>query len=483
MATPASITSPARSKMRLPEPMTSRPQHLYFAAEGMLTAAGVVAGMATMEDEFVYIGTRHQWGHLEPQLFGLRHVDRRQHVYIIGKTGSGKSTLLRNMIVQHIALGHGIGLIDPHGDLAEEILRHIPARRADDLVYFNPADLDHPIGLNVLGHVPPAERPLVASGIVAAFKSLWRDSWGPRMEYILHMTLAALLECENVTLLGVPRMLTDSGYRQWVLRQVKDPFIRAFWLEEYERYDDRFRREAIAPIQNKVGQFMTAPVLRNIIGQVANKVNLRFMMDTHRIFIANLAKGQIGEDKANLLGSLLVAQFHLAAMSRSTLPEAERRDFFLFVDEFQNFTTDTFASILAEARKYRLCLALSHQYTQQLPLVLQQALFGNVGTVISFRIGYSDAAVLAAEYSAVFPRETFVGLQRFETVVQHIDNGEPRPPFVATSLPKIALPSRPSTKLEQRSREKYATPRNKVEERLSAWMRDKSHRWSGKGSP
>jgi energy-coupling factor transporter ATP-binding protein EcfA2 len=433
------------------------------------------------DDEFIYIGKRHQWGHLEPQLFGLRHIDRRQHVYVIGKTGSGKSTLLRNMIVQHLTLGHGIGLIDPHGDLAEEVLRNIPPGRADDLVYFNPADLDHPIGLNVLGRVPPDERPLVASGIVAALKGLWRDSWGPRMEYILHMTLAALLECENVTLLGVSRMLTDAGYRRWVLKQVRDPFIRAFWLEEYERYDERFRREAIAPIQNKVGQFMTAPVIRNIIGQVANKVNLRFMMDTQRIFIANLSKGRIGEDKANLLGSLLVAQFHLSAMSRSAQPESERQDFYLFVDEFQNFTTDTFATILAEARKFRLCLTLSHQYTQQLPLPMQQALFGNVGTVVSFRVGYTDAAVLASEYSAIFPRETFVGLQRFETVIQHIDNGQPREPFLAASLPRIPVPERPPTKLEQRSREKYAMPRQKVEERINAWIGDQAHPKAGKG--
>jgi energy-coupling factor transporter ATP-binding protein EcfA2 len=426
-----------------------------------------------MNEDLIYIGKRHQWGHQEPQLFGLRHVDRRQHVYVIGKTGSGKSTLLRNMLLQHVALGHGVGLIDPHGDLAEEILQLVPRNRADDLVYFNPSDLDHPIGLNLLARVPRDERPLVASGIISAFKGLWGESWGPRMEYILHMTIVALLECENVTLLGIPRMLTDARYREWVLRQVKDPFIRAFWTDEYERYDERFRREAIAPIQNKVGQFLTAPVVRNIIGQVRNKVDLRFMMDDQRIFIANLAKGRIGEDKANLLGSLLVAQFHLSAVSRSSLPEDQRQDFFLFVDEFQNFTTDTFANILAEARKYRLCLTLSHQYTRQLPLEMQQALFGNVGTVVSFRVGYTDAAVLAAEFSAVFPKEAFVGLQRFETLIQHIDNGEPRAPFKAASLPKLEVPCRASTNIEHRSREKYASAREKVERRLRAWMADR----------
>jgi energy-coupling factor transporter ATP-binding protein EcfA2 len=425
----------------------------------------------SMHDDLIYIATRHQWGHPEPCLFGLRTVDRRQHVYVIGKTGSGKSTLLRNMIIQHVTLGHGVGLIDSHGDLAEDVLAHIPPHRADDLVYFNPADLDHPIGLNVLARVPSDERHLVASGIIAAFKSLWRESWGPRLEYILHMTVSALLECENVTLLAIPRMLGDASYRQWVLRQVKDPFIRAFWTQEYERYDERFRREAIAPIQNKVGQFLTAPIIRNIIGQVRTKVNLRFMMDEHRLFIANLAKGKIGEDKANLLGSLLVAQFHLAAMSRSAQLENDRQDFFLFIDEFQNFTTDAFASILSEARKYRLCLTLSHQYTQQLPLEMQQALFGNVGTLVSFRVGYSDATVLAAEYSSVFPKEVFVGLPRFEIVVQHIENGEPREPFRAAALAPLKLKTRSPEALAARSRQKYSAPRRQIEDRLYRWMR------------
>jgi hypothetical protein len=444
-------------------------------------STGVAAVLAIMNEELIYIGKRFQWGYPEAQLFGLHNADRRQHVYVIGKTGSGKTTLLRNMIVQHIALGHGVGLIDPHGDLADEILKHVPRHRADDLVYFNPADLEHPIGLNLLARVSRDERPLVASGIISVFKSLWRDSWGPRMEYILHMSLAALLECENVTLLGVPRMLTDPLYRRWVLRQVHDPFIHAFWTQEYERYDERFRREAIAPIQNKVGQFLTAPVVRNIVGQVRNKVNLGFMMDSQRLFIANLAKGRIGEDKANLLGSLLVAQFHLSAIARSVRPQADRKDFFLFVDEFQNFTTDAFATILTEARKYRLCLTLSHQYTKQLPLELQHALFGNVGTVISFRVGYNDAAVLASEYSTIFPRETFVGLQRFETLIQHIEHGEPSEPFMAASLPRLEVNARNPRKLLERSREKYAGNREQVERRINAWIKERDAMTTGKG--
>ncbi|MEW6156560.1 MAG: type IV secretion system DNA-binding domain-containing protein [Verrucomicrobiota bacterium] len=318
----------------------------------------------------IIIGERHGWG--DPQPFGMAAADRRQHVYIIGKTGSGKTTLLRNLIIQHITLGHGVGLIDPHGDLAEELLHHIPPRRADHLVYFNPGDLEYPIGLNLLANVRPDDRHLVASGIVGAFKGIWRDSWGPRLEYILYNAVVALLDCQNVALLGVNRMLVDERYRATIIRQVKDPFIRSFWAEEYAGYDARFQREAIAPIQNKLGQFLLNPVIRNILGQVKTKVSIPFVMDNGRLFIANLSKGQLGHDKANLLGSLLVTQFQLGAMARATKPEADRRDFYLFIDEFQNFTTDAFASILAEARKYRLCLTLSHQYIDQLALPIRQ---------------------------------------------------------------------------------------------------------------
>src|SRR6267154_696246 len=276
-----------------------------------------------MNDDYIILGERQDWG--EPKPFGISAVDQRQHIYVIGKTGSGKTTLLRNMILQHILLGHGVGLIDPHGDLAEEILDHIPKNRTDHVCYFNPSDLDFPVSMNLLANVATDERHLVASGIVSAFKGIWRDSWGPRLEYILYNAVAALLDCPNTSLLGVNRMLIDDNYRAWVIRQIKDPFIRAFWSEEYAGYDERFKREAIAPIQNKLGQFLLNPVIRNILGQVKTKVSIPFIMDHSRIFIANLPKGQLGEDKANLLGSLLATQFQLAAMARSKVPESERR--------------------------------------------------------------------------------------------------------------------------------------------------------------
>lgn len=416
-----------------------------------------------------FIGHKHTWGGAEV-LFGIKTVDHRQHVYTIGKTGSGKTTLLRNLLIQHIEAGQGVALIDPHGDLAEDLLNHIPSHRSRHVVYLNPSDLEHPIGINLLANVPPDSRHVVASGIVAAFKSIWRDSWGARMEYILYNCLAALLDCENATLLGVPRLLTDPDFRAWVVRQIRDPFVKNFWLDEYEKYDERFRREAISPIQNKVGQFLMNPPIRNILGQVKSKIDFRFIMDDRRIFIANLSKGKLGADKANLLGSLLTTQFQLAAMSRSDIPEHERQDFFLFIDEFQNFTTDAFASILSEARKYRLCLTLSHQYIDQLSLEIRQAVFGNVGTIISFCIGSTDAEVLEKEFGGEFPHSRFTDLDRFEILVRLLQDGISSVPFHAFTLPPVATNYLRRDNLIRQSRAKFGTHRHVIEEKIMRWL-------------
>jgi len=451
-----------------------------FNTTRIFSMAGVAAGFGTMNDHTITIGEREGWG--ESRRFGISAKDERQHLYIIGKTGSGKTTLLRNLILQHIALGHGVGVIDPHGDLAEELLNHIPPKRADHLVYFNPGDLEFPIGLNVIGNVAPDDRHLVSSGIVSAFKGIWRDSWGPRLEYILYNAVSALLDCRNATLLGVNRLLTDDAYRAKVVRQIKDPFIRAFWAEEYENYDERFKREAIAPIQNKIGQFLLNPVVRNILGQVKAKVNIRFMMDNSRLFIANLSKGQLGNDKANLLGSLLVTQFQLGAMARSNQPEDKRRDFYLFIDEFQNFSTDAFASILAEARKYRLCLTLSHQYIEQLSPPVRQAVFGNVGTLIAFRIGYADAEVMEKEFGKTFTASALADLEQYEAVVKLLEDGTNLEPFRAKMFAPLENRIGRRDRLVALSRHRFATPRAVIEDKLKRWMgtlndrRESNHR-------
>lgn len=426
-----------------------------------------------MDDQITYVGYRQLWGG-DPALFGISAADWRQHVYVIGKTGSGKTTLLRNLILQHIAAGHGVGLIDPHGDLSDELLNHFPPSRADDLVYFNPADVEHPIGLNPLADVPRDDRHLVASGIVGAMKGIWRDSWGPRLEYLLYNAVVLLLDCPNASLLGVNRIFVDPQYREWALSQCTDPFVRLFWKDEYEKYDPRFQREAIAPIQNKLGQFLTSSVIRNILGQVRCKFSIPFMMNNKRVFIANLAKGKLSAEKANLLGSLLITQFQLAAMSRAERPEAERQDFFLFIDEFQNFTTDVVAPILSEARKYRLCLTLSHQFVEQLPIAIRQAVFGNVGTLIAFRIGHLDADALAKEFGQTYSAEQFVDLGRYEVLVRSIENGKTTGPFRASTLPPIENAIGRKDKLIARSREKYGTRRQSVEAKLNQWIT----RWS-----
>lgn len=422
------------------------------------------------EESIIQIGLRQGWN--TPQPFGISPADHRFHLYIIGKTGSGKTTLLRNLLIQHITQGHGVGLIDPHGDLAEDILDSIPPWRTNHLVYFNPSDLEHPIALNLLANIPKDERHLVASGIVSACKSIWHESWGPRLEYILYNSIAALLDCENTSLLGVNRMLVDERYRAWVVRQVKDPFIRNFWEHEYVGYDIRFQREAIAPIQNKLGQFLLNPVIRNILGQAKRKVDVSFTMDNSRLFVANLAKGKLGHEKANLLGAFLVAQFQLAAMARATIPEEERKDFFLFIDEFQNFSTDAFASILSEARKYRLSLGLSHQFMAQLSPQLQQAVLGNVGTIVCFKIGHFDAEIMEKAFGKEFLAHQLVDLGRYEIAIQLSENGESRYPFQATTLAPMESTIGHKETLIGRSRERFSTPRRIVEEKFNRWVRN-----------
>jgi hypothetical protein len=435
----------------------------------MQGVCGSAAGFGTMNAEaHILIGQRQGWATTLP--FGISSKDFRHHVYIIGKTGSGKTTLLRNLLVQHITLGHGVGLIDPHGDLAEDLLNYIHPRRTDHLVYFNPGDLQFPVAFNLLANVLPDERHLVASGIVEACKNIWRDSWGPRLEYILYNAISALLECQNTSLLGVNRLLTDESYRKWVIRQIKDPFIRNFWMDEYESYEIRFQREAIAPIQNKLGQFLLNPVIRNILGQVKRKVDIPFTMNSERLFIANLAKGKLGNDKANLLGSLLVTQFQLGAMARTDVPEDKRRDFFLFIDEFQNFSTEAFTSILAEARKYRLSLILSHQFIDQLSPSIQQAIFGNVGTLISFHVGYADAELMEKAFGKELLARQFVDLGRHEIAVSLSVTGENQVPFKAKTFSSSELSFGRRDNLVFKSRERFATARTVVEEKLGRWL-------------
>jgi len=422
-----------------------------------------------MNQDEVFIGMRQLWGQEKP--FGLSPAERRHHTYIIGKTGSGKTSLLRNMILQDIAVGRGVGVLDPHGDLAEDLLDHIPSWRTDHVVYFNPADLAHPIGLNLLAHVKPDQQPLVASGVVSAFKNIWGDSWGPRLEYILYASVASLCQCQNVTLLGLQRILADEQFRQWVVNQLVDPVLRRFWTHEFAGYDKRFLAEVISPIQNKVGQLLMAPSIRNVLGQVRSRIDFRFMMDHRRVFIANLSKGRLGEDKASLIGSLLVTQFQLATMSRAEVSEDDRQDFQLYVDEFANFCTDSFSSILSEARKYRLCLTLSHQYLEQVPPGIRSAVLGNIGTIVCFRISESDAQVIAREIGGGYSASLISGQRNFEICVRTMQNDGGSNPFSASTLSPLFLGYGCGKNIVSRSRQRYGTPRREVENKINRWMR------------
>lgn len=420
------------------------------------------------EDDVVFIGKRLAWG--GETMFGVGGKDRRQHTYCIGKSGSGKSSLLRNVLIQDIHAGRGVALLDPHGDLASDLLEHIPPDRTDDVVYFDPSDRDHPVSFNLFASADADGRHRVASGIITAFKSIWRDSWGPRLEYILYASVAALLECQNTSLLGLPRMLVDADYREWVVRQVRDPVVRSFWVDEFAHYDPRFLREAIAPIQNKVGQLLMSAPIRNILGQVRSRIDLRYVMDHRKIFIANLSKGLLGEDKANLLGALLVTQFQNAAMCRAEIPEEERADFHLIIDEFQSFATDSIISILSEARKYRLCLTLAHQYLDQLPEGVAEAVFGNVGTLIAFRVGEKDAAVLSREFGGHYDPSMYSTLDNHRVCVKLLADGGYGDAFLGTTLPPLNTHYGRGRNLIQRSRERYTAPRRVVEEKIRRWL-------------
>jgi hypothetical protein len=422
-----------------------------------------------MDEWHIVLGVRESGGGEYP-VYLLPH-DRRHHLYAIGKSGTGKTTLLRNLILQDICAGNGVGVIDPHGDLATELLDYIPRHRIDEVAYFNPADLEFPVGFNLVGQTLPDDRHLVASGVVGVFKSTWPDSWGPRMEYILYAAVAALLDCENVSLLGIQRMLSDGRYRAWVVKQIKDPLVRAFWTEEFERFNTPLQQEMVAPIQNKVGQLLMSPHLRNILGQIRCRIDARFMMDKGRIFVADVSKGKLGADKARLLGALLVTQFELAAMSRTNIPESERRDFYLYVDEFQSFATESFISILSEARKYRLCLTLSHQYTSQLRPEIREAVFGNVGSIVAFRVGQRDAEQLEQEFGEAYPARSFVDLDNHQICAKILSNGEYGDPFRTRTLPPWGERHNHREKIIRRSREKYSAQRAIVEDKIRRWRR------------
>jgi len=408
-------------------------------------------------------------------LFGIKRKDRRQHVYILGKSGTGKSVLMFNMIFQNIKNGEGICVVDPHGELVESVLSAIPEHRIKDVVYFNPADADHHIGFNVLELIDPQYKHLVASGLMGIFTKIWANAWSARMEYILNNCILALLDTPGTTLLGIPRMLVDKDYRQKIIANLKDPVIKAFWIHEYEAWQDKFRNEAIAPIQNKVGQFLSTSIIRNVVGQSESTINIFDIMNEGKIFLVNVSKGRIGEDNSGLLGGMIITKIQLAAMERVRIPEDHRKDFYLYVDEFQNFVTDAFAGILSEARKYRLNLTVAHQYTAQLisdkSSAVRDAVFGNVGTMIVFRVGSDDADFLEKEFDPEFTPSDIVNLPNYKVYLKLMIDGVTSRPFSAKTLPQMVKSG--DKKVEeaviQSSRSLYCKPKEEVEREINNW--------------
>ena len=401
--------------------------------------------------------------------FGIKTDDRRRHTYIIGKTGMGKTTLMENMILSDILAGHGCCYIDPHGDTAEKILDFIPSNRINDVVYFNPADLEFPVGFNILETISEDQKHLVAAGLMGVFKKIWPDVWSARMEYILQNCVLALLDYPGATLLGINRLLVDADYRKRVIAKIRDPIVKTFWVAEFSSWSEKYATEAIAPVQNKVGQFLSASVIRNIVAQVKSTIDLRRIMDEGKILIVNLSKGRIGEDNMRLLGGIIITKLQLAAMERVNILEDERRDFYLYVDEFQNFANESFANILSEARKYRLNLIVAHQYIKQLAEEVAWAVFGNVGTLIAFRVGAEDAAFMESEFMPTFAPEDLVNLNKFEIYLKLMVDGAATRPFSATTLPPIAQRTGSTEKVIAVSRERYATPRALIEEKVLRW--------------
>jgi Helicase HerA, central domain len=420
--------------------------------------------MNTLEQS-ICIGAHYAGG-----LVTLAPDERRRHLYLIGQTGTGKSTMLLNLIRQDLENDAGLALLDPHGDLAFAALQHVPHRRINDLVYIDPADIERPIGFNPLAHVPDPLKPVVADGVVAAFRHVWPDSWGPRLDYILTSAVRALLDVPGATLLMLPRLLIDDAYRiQMIDRHVSDPVVRAFWLNEYAAYSPSFRVEAIAPIQNKIGKALMVPSLRNMLAQPTSTITLRRLMDERAIVIVNLSKGALGESTAHLLGALLTTAIAQAALSRVDVAADRRIPFHLYADEFQSFATESFALILSEARKYALTLTIAHQYLDQLPDRLRSAVFGNVGAVVACRTGATDAPILA-EQIGLGGADALLDLANFSAWARMLRGGVPSSP-IRLNLHAAPPPRRTSPdRLVQLNRMRFGRPRGEVEARIARFL-------------
>lgn len=401
--------------------------------------------------------------------FGIKRQDRRRHLYAVGKSGSGKSKFLELLIKEDMEAGKGVGVLDPHGDLVDNVLKYVPEHRMKDVILLDPSDIDFPISFNPLENVDEEYKMQVTIGFIHIFKKLFGSNWSDRLEHVLRYTVLALLDSPNTTILSILKMLTDKNYRQTIVSRIKDNVVKNFWVSEFAGWSEKFDAEAITPLLNKVGQFVATNMIRNIIGQPDNKVKIRDIMDGQKILLMKVSKGLLGEENSGLMGSMIITKLYQAAMSRADMPEEERKDFYFYVDEFQNFATDTFAEILSEARKYRLNLTIAHQYMGQLSDMVQKTVFGNVGSIISFRVGADDAKILAEEYNPIFTERDIINLGVREFYCKMSINGEIREAFSAKTMNVPNVEKHFVPQIIEHSRKTYCKPRAEVEDTLSKW--------------
>lgn len=414
----------------------------------------IASGLSDEEKTKINFFARTQFKNRD-EIFGIKDIDRLRHVWTIGKTGTGKSTMVANMVIDDLKKDRGVAVIDPHGDLCDDILNFIPKSRINDTVYFNPADKDFPIAINPLEVRNREEAEIIVSGLMAIFTKVWANVWSARMEYILRNSFMTLAEVENSTLEDVLRILSNESYRDKIVSKIKDTALVHFWKEEYDKMPEMLQKEAIAPIQNKVGQFVTSPLIRRIIGKPKSTISVDEIMDQGKIFVANLSQGKLGEDNSALLGATLITKFQQASMRRAEIPSEQRRPFYLYVDEFQNFATDSFIKVLSEARKYKLALTLANQYMAQIPEDVQKSILGNAGTLISFTVGAEDASIIHKEYSEVFSENDLVNLANYQIAIKLMVDGHSARPFLAHTLPLPASSNQNREKVITVSRERY----------------------------
>lgn len=401
--------------------------------------------------------------------FGLLRQDRARHLYVVGKSGTGKSKLLELLISTDIKAGKGVCVMDPHGDLVDAVVKHVPKERINDVVYFNPMDIEFPIAFNPMEAVKPELKLRVTIGFIEIFKKIFGANWTPRLEHVLRQTTLALLDSKGTTVFSILKMLSDKNYRQTIVSRIEDSVVKNFWVNEFAAWSEKFDNEAITPLLNKVGQLVSTSLIRNIIGQPFNTFNIRAVMDNQKIMLVKLNKGLLGEENAALLGAMMITKIQQAALERANIPEEQRKEFYLYCDEFQYFATDTFAEILSEARKYRLSLTISHQYLGQLNNVVRTTVFGNIGTIISFRVGAEDAVVLEKEFTPVFSVRDIINLGVREFYIKMSVKGQMRDAFSGMTMDCIAPEQNYLEELVERSRTTFAKPKADVEQLLRKW--------------